>query len=196
MYQQLGLSSSSLLFRDLLCDFCVTSILLPFLSSYTPESANQFLYLCVCHSLQQQYQTKLIDMFMSSELQTHSSLTDPYQCYVSTSLSRYQCENLLLRSPQYSFLFRLPNPYSQYCILSYYVKDQIIHEFYLRKDTAYEREGQLFHSYEEILKVHQKEILYGIRLNAKNQVIGIDTMPWYTTKRVKEHKSIREFYYC
>lgn len=194
MYKYLELDSSSLLLRDMLCEYCVSSVLLPFVSLFTPEICNQLLFKLLEGHVMRELKEKRVEVMMSDELfdngrRVQGQDHDPFTVYIaSASLSRFQCEHLLLRSPSGSFLFRNPHQYSEYLVLSYHLHNKVTHLLFSKNESEYALDGHTYHSLQAILE-QRHELLYGIRLDGHNQVIAIDTMPWFTNKRVKESKS-------
>lgn len=187
----MDLDTSSLLFRDILCEYCLTGILLPFISKVTPSLINRILLYWFNGSTLFEIQQKGIEMRMSNELHMVNTPSDSFSIYMaSSSLSRFQCENLLFRSPSGSFIIRNPHQYSDYIILSFNEDSTIHHRLFYKIDNGYEDNSERYVTLFSIIEKYKSRLFYGIRLDKNNQVIAIDTMPWFTNLRVRESKSI------
>ena len=174
----------------------MSSILIPFINQITPSFINNCFLVLLDGSIKDVIKQKAVDMMMSSEINRERCLSDAYEIYItSTILSRFQCENLLFRSPSGSFLFRNPHPYSDYIILSFHADDSISHKIFYKKQNGYENGYQFYPSLLSVIESYQTQLFYGIRLDQNCQVIAIDTMPWFTNRRVKEVRSrfLKEF---
>lgn len=159
---------------------------MPFISFFTPARMNKLCLHLLDHSLISHLHELSIQMMMSDELLKPALSDDPYKLYLaSSSLSRFQCESLLLRSPSGSFLFRNPHKYSEFVVLSYHLNNRVYHELFRITSTGYASQQTEFSSFLGILNTHT-ELVYGVRLNEGNQVVAIDTMPWFTNERVKD----------
>lgn len=161
---------------------------MPFISFFTPARLNRLCLHLLDHSLLSHINELSIQMMMSDELRKPSLSDDPYKLYLaSSSLSRFQCESLLLRSPSGSFLFRNPHQYSEFVVLSYHRNNHVYHELFRTTPTGYSSQQTEFTSFLGILNTHT-ELVYGVRLNESNEVVAIDTMPWFSNERVKDVK--------